>query len=108
MTTQQTQQESKLGWRSLTGLVIGSMIGAGIFNLVRNTAESAGPLATIIAWLVTGVGMVFLVLSFRNLAEKRPDLDAGIYSYAEAGFGKYVGFNSAWGYWISAWIGNLA
>ncbi len=108
MTTQQTQQESKLGWRSLTGLVIGSMIGAGIFNLVRNTAESAGPLATIIAWLVTGVGMVFLVLSFRNLAEKRPDLDAGIYSYAEAGFGKYVGFNSAWGYWISAWIGNIA
>lgn len=105
---QQTQQAGKLGWRSLSGLVIGSMIGAGIFNLVRNTAESAGPLATLIAWLVTGVGMAFLVLSFRNLAAKRPDLDAGIYSYAEAGFGKYVGFNSAWGYWISAWIGNIA
>ena len=38
---------------------------------------------------------------------KRPDLDAGVYSYAEAGFGKYMGFNSAWGYWLSAWLGNV-
>lgn len=102
------KKQDGLGLWSLVGLVVGSMIGAGIFNLVRNTAESAGPLATLIAWLVTGIGMVFLILSFRNLAAKRPDLDAGVYSYAEAGFGKYIGFNSAWGYWISAWIGNIA
>ena len=97
-----------LGVKSLTGLVVGSMIGAGVFNLIRNTADAAGPFATIIAWLITAIGMTFLILSFRNLNKKRPDLDAGIYSYAEAGFGKYVGFNSAWGYWISAWLGNIS
>ncbi len=48
-----------------------------------------------------------LALTFQNLNMKRPDLDAGVYSYAEAGFGKYMGFNSAWGYWLSAWLGNV-
>jgi arginine:ornithine antiporter/lysine permease len=62
----------------------------------------------IFGWLVTGVGMTFLVLTFRNLNKKKPKLDAGIYSYASAGFGKFMGFSSAWGYWISAWIGNVA
>jgi arginine:ornithine antiporter/lysine permease len=52
--------------------------------------------------------MLFCVLPFQTLNKKRPDLDAGIYSYAEAGFGKFMGFNSAWGYWISAWVGNIA
>ena len=105
---QLARKKDGLGLWSLTGLVVGSMIGAGIFNLVQGTAEAAGPLATIIAWLITGVGMIFLILSFRNLTIKKPKLNAGVYSYAEAGFGKYVGFNSAWGYWISAWIGNIA
>ena len=105
---QLAKKKDGLGLWSLTGLVVGSMIGAGIFNLVQGTAEAAGPLATIIAWLITGVGMIFLILSFRNLNIKKPKLNAGVYSYAEAGFGKYVGFNSAWGYWISAWIGNIA
>ena len=98
---QLARKKDGLGLWSLTGLVVGSMIGAGIFNLVQGTAEAAGPLATIIAWLITGVGMIFLILSFRNLTIKKPKLNAGVYSYAEAGFGKYVGFNSAWGYWIS-------
>ena len=105
---QLARKKDGLGLWSLTSLVVGSMIGAGIFNLVQGTAEAAGPLATIIAWLITGVGMIFLILSFRNLTIKKPKLNAGVYSYAEAGFGKYVGFNSAWGYWISAWIGNIA
>ncbi|HUC90055.1 MAG TPA: arginine-ornithine antiporter [Patescibacteria group bacterium] len=97
-----------LGLLSLTGLVVGSIIGAGIFNLMSNMAESASLVAIIIGWTITGLGMLFLALCFQNLVKKRPDLDAGIYSYAQAGFGKYMGFNSAWGYWISAWIGNVA
>lgn len=107
-TVKHLAKKDALGLWQLTGLVIGSMIGAGIFNLVQGTASAAGPLATILAWLITGVGMTFLILSFSNLNKKKPGLKAGIYSYAEAGFGKYVGFNSAWGYWISAWIGNIA
>ena len=105
---QLAKRKNGLGLWSLTGLVVGSMVGAGIFNLVQNTAEAAGPIPTLIAWAITGLGMIFLILCFRNLTNKRPDLDAGVYSYAEAGFGKYVGFNSAWGYWISAWIGNIS
>lgn len=48
-----------------------------------------------------------LALSLNNLVLKRPDLE-GIFSYAEEGFGKYTGFISGWGYWISAWMGNVA
>ena len=97
-----------LGLLPLTALVIGSMIGSGVFNLMQDISAGAALVAVLIGWAITGLGMLFLVLSFRNLNKKRPDLDAGIYSYAQAGFGKYMGFNSAWGYWISAWIGNVA
>lgn len=111
MATQLKEAASRktgLGLFSLTALVIGSIVGGGIFNLVHDVAESSGPIASLIGWGVTGVGMLFLALCFQNLTKKRPDLEAGVYSYAEAGFGKFIGFNSAWGYWISAWIGNVA
>lgn len=101
-------EQKELGLFSLTGLVVGSIIGSGVFNMMSNMAQSAGLVGILLGWLVTAVGMTFLVLVFRNLNAKRPKLDAGIYSYAEAGFGKFMGFSSAWGYWISAWIGNVA
>ncbi|WP_207938205.1 amino acid permease, partial [Pseudomonas sp. 51_B] len=44
---------------------------------------------------------------FQTLANRKPDLDGGVYAYAKAGFGDYMGFSSAWGYWISAWMGNV-
>lgn len=98
----------ELGLFTLTSLVIGSVIGSGVFNMATNMAQSAGLIGILLGWLVTGIGMTFLVLTFRNLNKKKPKLDAGIYSYAEAGFGRFMGFSSAWGYWISAWIGNVA
>jgi arginine:ornithine antiporter/lysine permease len=98
----------ELGIFSLTSLVIGSVIGSGVFNMMSNMAASAGLMGIILGWVVTAIGMTFLVLTFRNLNKKKPKLDAGIYSYAEAGFGRFMGFSSAWGYWISAWIGNVA
>ncbi len=109
MTAKTTVKEKRnLGLLSLTGLVVGSVIGSGVFNLMSNMSAHASLMAIIIGWVITGIGMLFLVFSFQNLNKKRRDLDAGIYSYAEAGFGKFLGFNSAWGYWISAWIGNVA
>ncbi len=103
------KKEAKtLGLLPLTALVVGSIIGSGVFNLMSNLSAGASLMAILIGWAITGIGMLFLVLSFRNLNKKRPDLDAGIFSYAEAGFGKFMGFNSAWGYWISAWVGNVA
>lgn len=101
-------QGQGLGLLSLTGLIVGSVIGGGIFDLTRDMAQSASLIGIAIGWLITGTGMLFLALCFQNLTKKKPNLTAGIYSYARAGFGKYMGFNSAWGYWISAWIGNVA
>ncbi|HWJ98597.1 MAG TPA: basic amino acid/polyamine antiporter, partial [Acidimicrobiales bacterium] len=60
----------------------------------------------LVAWLVAGLGMLMLCYVFQNLAMRKPHLDAGIFAYAKAGFGDYVGFNSAFGYWASACVGN--
>lgn len=98
----------KLGLVSLIAIVVGSMIGGGAFNLASDMAGGASAGAVIIGWGITGIGMIALALSFQNLTDKRPDLDGGIFSYAQAGFGKFMGFNSAWGYWFSAWLGNVA
>jgi arginine:ornithine antiporter/lysine permease len=98
----------KLGLIMLTGVVVGSMIGGGSFNLPQNMASAAGLGAVAIAWIVTLVGMFFLSNAFRTLADKRPDLKAGIYRYAQEGFGRLAGFEMAWGYWLSAAFGNVA
>jgi hypothetical protein len=98
----------KLGLVLLSGVVVGSMIGGGSFNLPANMASSAGLAAIIIAWVITFVGMFFLSNAFRVLSDKRPDLKAGIYSYAHAGFGPFAGFQMAWGYWLSSAFGNVA
>ena len=97
--------KEKIGLLALTALVLSSMIGSGIFSLPQNMAAVAGAQALLIGWLITGVGIVFLGLSFWYLSRLRPDLDGGIYSYARAGFGELVGFFSAWGYWLCATVG---
>ncbi|ULJ60579.1 arginine-ornithine antiporter [Wielerella bovis] len=99
--------DNKLKLGSLTALVIGSMIGGGIFSLPQNMAEGAEAGAILIGWIITAIGMLCLAFVFQTLANRKPDLDAGVYAYAKAGFGHYLGFSSAWGYWISAWIGNV-
>lgn len=91
----------------LTALVIGSMIGSGVFSLPQNMASGAGAAAVLIGWLITGVGMLMLAFVYQTLTTRKPELDNGIYAYAKAGAGDFVGFNSAWGYWVSAWIGNV-
>ncbi|SDC86037.1 arginine-ornithine antiporter [Paraburkholderia lycopersici] len=92
---------------ALVALVVGSMIGGGIFSLPQNMAASAGVGAVLIGWVITAFGMLALALVFQTLANRKPDLDGGVYAYAKAGFGNYMGFASAWGYWICAWLGNV-
>ena len=99
---------SRLRLGALTALVVGSMIGGGIFSLPQNMAKSAGAGAILIGWVITAVGMLMLAFVFQTLANRKPNLDNGVYAYAKAGFGNYMGFSSAWGYWISAWIGNVS
>lgn len=97
----------KVSVAALTALGIGSMIGGGIFGLPQQMAGAAAPGPLIIGWLITGAGMLMLAFVYQRLAINRPDIDAGVYGYARAGFGNLVGFSSAWGYWLSAWIGNV-
>ncbi|SEK38501.1 arginine:ornithine antiporter, APA family (TC 2.A.3.2.3) [Roseateles sp. YR242] len=99
---------AKLKLPALIALVVGSMIGGGIFSLPQNMAASAAPGAILIGWGITAVGMLMLAFVFQNLANRKPELDSGVYAYAKAGFGNFMGFSSAWGYWISAWLGNVS
>ncbi|MDH1008784.1 arginine-ornithine antiporter [Pseudomonas nicosulfuronedens] len=103
--SQESSQKLRLG--ALTALVVGSMIGGGIFSLPQNMAASADVGAILIGWAITAVGMLTLAFVFQTLANRKPQLDGGVYAYAKAGFGDYMGFSSAWGYWISAWLGNV-
>ena len=96
-----------LGLGLLVALVVGSIIGSGIFGLPQNMAAGASAGAILIGWAITGFGMLMLVRVFQILAIRKPALDNGVYAYARALSGEYVGFNSAWGYWVSAWIGNV-
>lgn len=102
------KSKNKLGLPALITLVIGSMLGGGVSSLPQNMAKGASPGAVVIGWLITGVGMLALAFVYQSLSMRKPQLDAGPYSYARAGFGDFVGFNSAWGYWLSAWIGNVS
>jgi arginine:ornithine antiporter/lysine permease len=93
---------------TLTAMVVGSMIGSGVFLLPRRFGAETGVLGAIIAWTIAGAGMLMLAFVFQRLATRKPNLDAGIFAYAKAGFGDYVGFNSAIGYWASACAGNTS
>lgn len=102
------QPAQKLSLFALTAMVVGSMVGAGIFSLPRTFGAATGPFGALIAWCIAGGGMYMLARVFQALAERKPDLDAGVYAYAKAGFGDYPGFLSAFGYWIGSCIGNVS
>jgi arginine:ornithine antiporter/lysine permease len=101
------EQVRKFPLTTLIAMVVGSMVGAGVFSLPRNFALATGVFGALIAWVIAGTGMLMLAFVFQTLAVRKPELDAGVYAYAKAGFGEYLGFFSAFGYWASACIGNV-
>ncbi|PHV09703.1 arginine-ornithine antiporter [Chitinimonas sp. BJB300] len=103
-----TPKPNTLGLSLLIALVVGSIIGSGIYGLPQNMASGAGAGAILIGWAISGVGMLMLARVYQILALRKPELDNGVYAYAQALSGEYVGFNSAWGYWVSAWVGNVS
>ena len=74
-------------------------------DMARN---GAGTLAVLIGWAIAGIGMYGLAMCFNRLSVVRPELKSGIFAYAREGFGEYIGFNSAWGYWISAILSQVS
>ncbi|WJF91990.1 basic amino acid/polyamine antiporter [Paraburkholderia bonniea] len=99
---------AKMSRIQLTAMVVGGMVGAGIFSLPRTFANATGPVGAAIAWVIAGIGMYTLARVFQHLAQRKPDLDAGVFMYAKEAFGDYPGFLSAFGYWIGSCIGNVS
>ncbi len=91
---------------TLTAMVVGGMVGAGVFSLPARFGVATGILGSLIAWTVAGIGMLMLAFVFQMLAIRKPELDSGVFIYAKAGFGDYAGFNSAIGFWASSIAGN--
>lgn len=96
----------KMTLTTLTAMVIGGMVGAGVFSLPARFGVATGILGSLIAWAIAGTGMLMLAFVFQTLALRKPELDSGVFIYAKAGFGDYAGFNSAIGFWASTVAGN--
>lgn len=94
-----------LGFWMCTALVVGNMIGSGIF-LLPSSLAAFGPIS-MAGWVLTAGGAIVLALIFGRLARLSSDT-GGPYAYAREGFGDFAGFIIAWGYWIALWSGNAA
>ncbi len=102
------QKDKKLGLWLLVFIALGSMIGSGIFNSPKDLISVSNPQSTMLAWLIGGSGAIMLALVFVYLASRKPELKSGVFAYARDGFGDFMGFNSAWGYWSVGWLGNVS
>lgn len=98
--------QPKLGLIRLITIIVGGVIGGGIFNIAKILAHDASLGAITISWIISGFGILAIALTFKTLNTTHP-IPPGIYSYARNGFGNYTGFNIAWGYWVGAAIGNV-
>jgi basic amino acid/polyamine antiporter, APA family len=95
-----------LGLPSATALVIGSIIGTGVFTMPAVMA-GAGT-SSIIVLGVISIGALLLAVLFGQLTKRIPSSDGGLYAYARHEFGDFAGYLTAWCYWITAWAGNAA
>ncbi|MGF1667959.1 MAG: amino acid permease, partial [Acidimicrobiia bacterium] len=100
-----TTKPRALGLWLATALVVGNMIGSGVFLLPAALAEFGG--ISLVGWLFTAAGAVLLALVFARLGRTYPRT-GGPYEYSRRAFGDFIGFQTAWGYWIAVWAGNAA
>jgi APA family basic amino acid/polyamine antiporter len=99
------EKPHQFGLPAAMALIVGSIIGVGIFNLPTSLA-AYGPI-TLVSMGLTTVGALALALLFAALSRRLP-ADGGPYAYARVAFGNRLGFANAWSYWITAWAGNAA
>lgn len=96
----------KLGLWSATALVLGNMIGSGIFMLPAQLAVFGS--ISFPAWILAASGALLLAFVFKNLSKKFPHANGGPYAYTREGLGEFAAYLVAWGYWISIWCTNAA
>lgn len=100
------QDNNKLGLWTSTSLVVGNMIGAGVFLLPATLASFGG--ISIVGWVCSAIGAFLLAKVFANLSKLLPGADGGPYAYSQKGLGDFAGFLVAWGYLVSVWCTNAA
>jgi basic amino acid/polyamine antiporter, APA family len=107
--TQYKDKELKreLGLFAAIAIVVGNMIGSGIFMAPQGLAAASNPRTTIIAWIITALGSILIALSFARMSVAIPKTGGPIV-YTKAAFGEFAAFLIAWTYWIGAWVGNAA
>lgn len=103
MTIGGTASQAKLGFGMCVALVVGNMIGAGVFLLPASLA----PLGwnSVLGWFVTIGGSLCIAFVLARLARDMAG-GCGPFTYAEAAFGPATGFMIAWSYWVSVWVAN--
>ena len=96
----------KIGLITTTSLVVWNMIGAGIFILPASLSTYGS--ISLLGWIFTATGALILAKIFSNFSRIIVNKSGGPYVYSKEGFGDFIGFLVAWGYWISTWISNAA
>ena len=107
LTSAKDQQKARaLGLTSATGLVIGSIVGTGVFAMPAVLA-GAGTSSLLVLGVIA-VGAMLLAVLFGQLTRRIPNSDGGLYAYARHEFGDFAGYLTGWCYWIQAWAGTAA
>src|SRR3954454_4322831 len=102
---EKADSKASLGLWACIALVVGNVIGVGIFTLPASLAQFGG--LALVGWLLTAPGALVLALVFARLARLIPEA-GGPYAYTRAGYGDFAGFLIAWGYWIGLWASVAA
>jgi len=95
-----------LGLTSATGLVIGSIVGTGVFTLPA-VLGGAGTMSIVVLGVIA-VGAMLLAVLFGQLTRRVPNSDGGLYAYSRHEFGDFAGYFVGWCYWVQSWAGNAA
>jgi basic amino acid/polyamine antiporter, APA family len=106
MSKRNQEKAHALGLTSATGLVIGSIVGTGVFTMPAVLA-GAGTMGIVVLGVIA-VGAMLLAVLFGQLTKRVPNSDGGLYAYSRHEFGDFAGYTVGWCYWIQSWAGNAA
>ena len=106
--SENSSTQQKVSLLGLVALTVTTVIGAGVFNLPRDLAGSVAAGPALVALILASIAFAVFVYCLKYLQDHYPHLDAGIFSFPEQGFGKFIGFISCTGYWLSIAVGNVS
>ena len=96
----------KIGLWTTTALVVGNMVGSGVFLLPATLAAYGG--ISILGWIGSSIGAIFLAMLFSHLSKIITNSVGGPYAFTRVGLGDFPAYLVAWGYWFSIWCTNAA